>query len=103
MEITEVIQPGQLEQEGITITNLGSRLADMVGWTLSDAQGNSYHFPNFRLWGGGSVTVYTRAGQDGTPPATLYWGRLQATWSAGEVATLKDAGGKIVATYTVGQ
>ena len=103
IEITEVIQPGQFEQEGLTITNLGSTLADMSGWTLSDAEGNSYPFPNFRLWGGGSVTVYTHAGQDGTPPATLYWGRLQATWSAGEVATLKDAGAKTVATYTVGQ
>jgi LysM repeat protein len=103
IEITTVIQPGQIEQEGLTITNMGSRLADMAGWTLSDAEGNSYPFPNFRLWAGGSVTVYTRAGQDGSPPATLYWGRLQAIWSPGKVATLKDAGAKTVATYIVGQ
>jgi LysM repeat protein len=102
IKITEVIAPGKVEQEGVVITNTGTRLADMLGWTLSDADGNVYTFPNFRLWGSGSsVTVHTRIGQDGNPPANFFWGKLEAVWSPGELATLKDGQGNVVATLTV--
>jgi LysM repeat protein len=100
--ITEIVGAGQVDQEGVVITNSGTTLADMQGWTLSDAEGNVYTFPNFRLWGNGSsVTVHTRIGQDGNPPANFFWGKLEAIWSVGEEATLKDAQGNVVATYTV--
>jgi LysM repeat protein len=102
VEIGEVIAAGQVDKEGVVITNTGTRLADMQGWTLSDAEGNVYTFPNFRLWGNGSsVTVHTRIGQDGNPPSNFFWGKLEAIWSPGEVATLKDAQGNVIATYTV--
>jgi len=101
IEIVEVVKPGVVAQEGTTIANRGSRLADMSGWTLNDAEENSYTFPSFRLWAGGSVTVFTRAGQDGSPPAALYWGRTQAAWSAGEQVTLKNLAGETVATLVV--
>jgi len=101
IEIVEVVKAGALAQEGVTLANRGSRLADMSGWTLNDADGNSYTFPSFRLWAGGSVTVFTRAGQDGSPPAALYWGRTQVAWSAGEQVTLKDLAGETVATRVV--
>lgn len=102
IEIVEVVKPGVVAQEGVTIANRGSRLADMSGWTLSDAEGNSYTFPRFSLWAG-SVTIYTRVGQDGSPPASMYWGRTQAAWSAGEQVTLEDLAGETVATYVVGE
>lgn len=101
IEISEILAAGEVEQEQVTITNGGDRLADMQGWTLSDANGNVYTFPNFRLWAGGNVLVHTRIGQDGTPPANFYWGKLEAVWSRGEVATLKDQNGETLATYTV--
>jgi len=100
--ITEVLAPGLVDQERVVISNVGDQLADMQGWTLSDTNGNVYTFPNFRLWAGGSVTVHTGIGQDGNPPANFYWGKLQAVWSASEVATLKDAAGAEIATYIVG-
>ena len=103
MEITEVLGVGQLDQESVMITNLGDSLADMQDWTLSGADGNIYTFPNFRLWAGGGVTVHTRVGVDGSPPSNLYWGKLQPVWSPGDVVTLKDAQGTVLATYTVGQ
>lgn len=103
IEITDVVKPGVIAQEGVTIKNRGSRLADMSGWTLNDAEGNSYTFPSFRLWAEGSVTIYTRSGQDGSPAASLYWSRSQAAWSAGEQVTLKDTAGKVIATTVVGQ
>jgi hypothetical protein len=99
--ISEILAAGQVEQEQVIITNSGDRLADMQGWTLSDANGNVYTFPNFRLWAGGNVLVHTRIGQDGTPPANFYWGKLEAVWSRGEVATLKDANGETLSTYSV--
>jgi len=102
IEITEVIGVGEVEQEQVVITNVGDRLADMQGWALSDAHGNTYTFPNFRLWAGGNVTVHTRIGQDGNPPANLFWGKLEAIWSLGEVIMLKNADGDVIATYTVG-
>jgi len=102
IEISEVVQAGQVDGERVVIVNRGERLADMQGWTLSDGEGNVYTFPNFRLWGGGSVTVHTRIGEDGNPPANFYWSKLVALWSPGEVATLKDAAGGVVSTFTVG-
>jgi len=101
IEITEVLGAGQIDQERVVITNLGDRLASMQDWTLSGADGNIYTFPNFRLWAGGGVTVHTRVGQDGNPPSNFYWGKLEAVWSLGDVVTLKDAQGLVLATYTV--
>ena len=103
IEITEVLGAGQIDQERVVITNLGDRLAGMQDWTLSGADGNVYTFPNFRLWAGGGVTVHTRVGQDGNPPANFYWGKLEPVWSVGDVVTLKDAQGAVLATYTVGR
>jgi LysM repeat protein len=101
--ISEIIGVGEVSQERVVILNQGDRLADMQGWTLSDAEGNVYTFPSFRLWGNGSgVTIHTRVGQDNNPPANFYWGKLQAIWSPGDVATLKNALGEVIATYAVG-
>ena len=103
IEITEVLGVGQVEQERVVITNRGDKLAGMQDWTLSGAGGNTYTFPNFRLWAGGGVTVHTRDGQDGNPPANFYWGKSEPVWSAGDLITLKDAQGTVLATYTVGR
>ena len=103
IEITEVLHPGDLAQEAVLLTNVGEQLADMAGWTLRDAEGNAYVFPNFRLWAEGNATVHTRAGQDGYPPSNFYWGSAVAVWSPGETVTLLDASGQEVAAYVVGQ
>jgi len=102
IEITEILGAGQVDLERVIVANMGEQLADMQGWTLSDADGNVYTFPNFRLWKGGSVIVHSRIGQDGNPPANFYWGKLEAIWVPGEIATIKDAAGQTIATYTVG-
>lgn len=102
IDISEVLGAGQIEQERVILTSVGDQLADMQGWTLSDAEGNVYTFPNFRLWAGGSVTIHTRIGTDGNPPANLYWGKLEPVWSPGEVVSLKDAEGVEISRVTVG-
>lgn len=102
IEISEITGAGQVEQEQVIILNNGEQLADMQDWTLSDADGNVYTFPNFRLWTQGSVTVHTHIGQDGNPPANFYWGKLETIWSPGEIATLKNAEGEVISTLVVG-
>jgi len=100
--IKEVIAAGDIAEERVVILNNGGQVADMAGWMLSDSEGNTYTFPNFRLWPAGSVTVYSRVGQDGSPPGNFYWGKLEAVWSLGEMVTLKDAEGMVVSTLVVG-
>jgi hypothetical protein len=99
--LSEVLSSGDVTQERVVILNSGDQVADMLGWTVNDSKGNLYTFPNFRLWGGGSVTVHTRAGQDGSPPNNFYWGRLEPLWEVGEVVTLKNAGGQVLSTLTI--
>jgi LysM repeat protein len=101
LEITEILGLEEVEQERVVITNTGDQVADMLGWTLADADGNTYTFPYFRLWAGGSVTVHTRIGQDNDPLSNLFWGKLEAVWSPREAATLKSAHGDVIATHTV--
>jgi LysM repeat protein len=102
IQIAELLGAGQVEEERVVIANVGEGVADMQGWTLSDADGNTYTFSNLRLWTGGSVTLHTRIGTDGNPPANFFWGKLEAIWSLGEVATLKSSDGTVMSTYAVG-
>lgn len=97
----EILGVGDLQSERVHITNTGGVLADLEGWTLSDAEGNTYIFPNYRLWPDGNVTVYTGAGQDGSPLSSLFWGRLEPVWSPGDAARLRDATGQVIATHGV--
>jgi hypothetical protein len=101
VEISEILAAGNVTTERVIVANMGEQLADMQGWTLSDAGGNVYTFANFRLWKGGSAIVHTRIGEDGNPPANFYWGKLEALWAPGDVATLKDRAGRVLDTYTV--
>jgi LysM repeat protein len=101
VEISEVLGAGDVTAERVIVANVGERLADMQGWTLSDAGGNVYTFANFRLWKGGSAIVHTGIGEDGNPPANFYWGKLEAIWAPGEVATLRDRDRQVIGTYTV--
>jgi LysM repeat protein len=101
IQIAEILGAGEVEEERVVIANVGEGVADMQGWTLSDTDGNTYTFSNLRLWAGGSVTVHTRIGTDGNPPANFFWGKLEAIWSLGEVATLKSNDGAVMSTYTV--
>jgi LysM repeat protein len=101
VEITDVLEPGELENEAVVLINAGEGLADMRGWVLNDAEGNQYAFARLTLWPGGSVTVHTGIGEN--DPTNLFWGEQQAVWSLGETATLLDSQGQTVASFVVGQ
>jgi len=96
VEIVRVISAGDITAEGIEIRNTGG-VVDLSGWTLEDADGNVFTFPEQRLFTNGLVTVYTRRGTN--TPIALYWGRSEAVWGeAGDSVTLADSDGDAQAT-----
>lgn len=100
IDIAQIIAPGNVEQEAVVIENVGNGVVDLGEWTLNDDGGNVYVFSRLTLWPQGAITLYTRAGQDSAQ--NLFWGKTKAVWALGETATLMDAEGTTIATYTAG-
>lgn len=97
--IREIEQPGSLSGETVILTNLGE-VVTLTGWTLSDGRTNRYTFPDVTLFPDAEISLHTGAGTDS--PSDLYWGASDAIWGAtGTVAYLRDASGRLVATYRV--
>ncbi|MCR4408246.1 MAG: lamin tail domain-containing protein [Anaerolineae bacterium] len=91
VRISDVLGRGDLAVEMVIIIN-GERPVRLKDWTLSDAQGHVFTFPDLFLGAGGSVRVHTGAGQNSV--TDLYWGQTTAVWAeSGDVATLRDASG----------
>jgi LysM repeat protein len=102
-ELAQVVIRGayereNLEKEYVYLENTGG-VASMAGWTLDDGDGNVYIFPNFTLYTGGGVNVYTRVGTDSV--INLFWGMGTTLWGGGKVATLRDAGGAVQSTFEI--
>jgi hypothetical protein len=100
VDIVQVIKAGDVTSEGIEIRNNGP-VVDLSDWTLSDAEGNVYVFPERRLFTGGQLTVYTRVGED--TAIAHYWGRTEAIWDPSDVVTLADEDGRVQATLRLTQ
>lgn len=99
VQIVEVIAPGDVTTEAVVLRNNG-RNVSLTGWTISDAEGNTYTFPERNLFSNGEITLYTGVGQ--STPVVAYWGRDQAVWGEpGEVVTLSDANGVVQASFRV--
>jgi len=80
----------------------GSGELTLSGWRMEDGAGNIYTFPQnprLTLFGGGAVSVYTRAGNDTV--VELYWGLDNPVWYSGATVTLRDSSGNIRDTYVV--
>jgi len=97
--IREIEQPGSPGEETVILTNLGE-VINLSGWTLSDGRDNRYTFPDVTLFPDAEINLHTGAGTD--TPSDLYWNAGGAVWGAtGTVAYLRDAAGKLIATYRV--
>jgi competence protein ComEC len=87
-----------LNDEWVEISNLGSADANLAGWTLEDAQNHSYSFPDISLKAGAAVKIHTGTGTD--TAEDIYWNRSTSVWNNdGDVATLMDTSGNIIAKY----
>jgi Lamin Tail Domain len=92
----------RLNGEYVTITNSGSAVADLDGWTLQDAAGQVFTFPRHLVYPGGTVYVHTGRGLNGRPDAAhLYWKSGRYIWdNDGDTATLRSASGRVYDSCT---
>ncbi|MFB6117969.1 lamin tail domain-containing protein [Halosegnis sp.] len=85
-----------LNDEYVTFENTGDAPLELGGWTVTDAAGATYTFPDgFTLGGGAQVTLHTGSG-DNTDTA-LYWDRGSPVWNNdGDTVTVTTAEGQQV-------
>ena len=88
---------GDIEGEAVQIQNLGGQQVALSGWQLVDADGHAYTFAQITLFGdGAAIQLHTGSGQDA--PADLYWGLTEPVFTAGELISLLNSAGEVVAT-----
>ncbi|GGN18485.1 lamin tail domain-containing protein [Halarchaeum nitratireducens] len=85
-----------LAREYVELTNEGSETLDVGGYTVADAEGWEFHFPEtFALDAGASVRLHTGDGQ--WSETDLYWGLDQPVWdNDGDTVRVTDADGTVV-------
>ena len=98
IEIVEVEGMGDITAEGIRLRNTGNTI-NVTGWTLTDADGNEFSFPEQLLFSNAEVTIYTRSGTN--TPVALFWGLDEPVWEEGDVLTLIDSTDQIQATIRI--
>ncbi|MGD2103866.1 MAG: LysM peptidoglycan-binding domain-containing protein, partial [Anaerolineae bacterium] len=98
VEITRISGIGDLGTEGVALRNEGGTVS-LEAWTLSNPTDDGFVFPALTLFMDGEVYVHSGSGDD--TPRDLYWGRTEAVWQQGQLATLRDAEGNVVDTYSV--
>jgi endonuclease YncB( thermonuclease family) len=86
-------------EEYVCISNLGSGLVEMSGWSVHDEYGWIYQFPVFTLEIGSSVKIITGCGEN--TQGDLYWCKDEtAVWNNdGDCVYLLDATGELIADY----
>lgn len=99
VQIVQVIAPGDITGEALVIRNNG-RNVNLTGWTITNAQGVEYVFPERQLFSNGEITLFTGTGQN--TAVVMYWGLDEAVWGEpGEAVTLRDANGVVQATLRI--
>ncbi len=88
---------GSMDTESVQIQNLGGQQVALSGWKLVDSDGHAYSFAQITLFGdGAAIQLHTGSGQDA--PADLYWGLEEPIFVSGELISLLNNEGEIVAT-----
>lgn len=96
VQIVEVFNAGDITAERVEIRNTGG-IVNLSGWTLENSEGETFTFPEQRLYTNGIVSVHSRPGTN--TPIAIYWGLSDAVWGKpGETITLKDANGAVQAS-----
>lgn len=85
-----------LNDEFIVYENTGNATLDLSGWTVTDASGATFTFPDgFTLAPGEQVTLYTGSGTN--TESELYWGQATEVWNNGaDTMTVRNAEGEVV-------
>ncbi len=99
LEVQAVIVPGDLETERVLIRNAFSEAVSLQGWQVKNSTGDEYTFPVLTLYPGGSVSLYSRSGEN--TALELYWGLTRAAWKSGVTVTILDTQGNQRAEYLI--
>jgi hypothetical protein len=99
LEIGSIIAAGDISNERVVLTHVGTQDVSLSGWRLRDENGNEYRFPALVLHPGAQVDLYTFQGED--TASRLHWNRQLAVWQSGERAVLLDTSGRTQADYVV--
>ena len=99
IDITTIVGAGALTDERVVIELFTDLELPLNGWQLEENDGQIFNFPQFVLFQGGAVNVYTKAGTNSV--LALHWGLGEAVWESGETAILRDPEGNIRASFTV--
>ena len=83
---------GDITAEAITLRNDGDQL-NISRWSLSDADGNAYAFPELLLFAEAEIVIFSRNGT--STAGAHFWGSDESIWSEGESVTLTDAAGNV--------
>jgi hypothetical protein len=97
--VLEVIVPGDLDTERVLIRNAYSEPVSLQGWQVKNSTGDEYTFPVLTLYPGGSVSLYSRSGEN--TALELYWGLTRAAWKSGIKVILLDSQENQRAEYTI--
>ena len=89
-----------LNDEYVVFRNNGSSPLDLSGWTVTDAAGKTYTFPDgYTLPAGATVTLHTGSGTDSE--TDLYWGSGSPIWNNdGDTVTVRNGDDAVVQTET---
>ena len=89
-----------LDDEYVVFENAGNEPLDLSGWTVEDAAGRTYTFPDgYVLDAGATVTLRTGTGTD--TDADLYWGSGAAVWNNdGDTVIVRNSDGDPVLRET---
>jgi len=94
LEVMQILNPGDITAEGVELRNVSGGMVDLSGWTIREAGGKVFTFPDVGLFDGGRVIVFTRAGEN--TPLALFWGLGEAVWDdAGQSITIVDGEGNV--------
>jgi LysM repeat protein len=99
VEITQILNFGDVTTEVVEIRNTGTGVVDLQGWRLENGRGLVYEFPDARLQPTAIIRIFSRVGQN--TPGALYWNQTVNVWEENATATLLDADEQIQDVYTV--
>ncbi|MEU3278127.1 lamin tail domain-containing protein [Streptomyces antibioticus] len=91
-----------LNQEWVELTNTTRRSVNLNGWKLSDRDGDTYTFRNFRLAPRATVRVHTGVGRD--TRKDVFQDRRREVWdNRSDTATLRTDRGRFVDSASWGR
>ena len=93
-----VLNPADITLEQVEITNNGATV-NILGWTLSDGQDNTFTFGDQILFSNATIFLRTRSGTD--TPTVYHWNRDTPVFEPGDVMILQDTNGAVQAAVRV--